>query len=55
MVPGIQPHDPKYTLAEQTWRKALVPALLAGIGGAFLVQATYFTKQLLEGEKEFDE
>jgi tetrathionate reductase subunit B len=55
MVPDIQPRHPKYTLAEQTWRKALVPALLAGVGGAFLVQATYFTKQLLEGEKEYEE
>jgi len=25
------------------------------VGGAFLVQAIYFTKQLIEGEKEFEE
>ena len=55
MHSSILPRDPKYTIAEQSWRKVLVPALFAGIGGAFLVQATYFTKQLLEGEKEFDE
>jgi len=33
----------------------LVPAIFAGIGAAFLVQAGYFTKQLIQGEKEFEE
>jgi hypothetical protein len=32
-----------------------VPLVAAGIGASFLVQATYFAKQLLEGEKEFEE
>jgi hypothetical protein len=29
--------------------------MAAAIGGAFLVQAVYFTKQLIQGEKEFEE
>lgn len=49
------PRDPKYNLAEEGWKKVLVPVLAAGIGASFLVQAAYFTKQLIEGEKEFDE
>jgi tetrathionate reductase subunit B len=52
---SILPSDPRYTLAEEGWKKVLVPAVAAGVGGAFLVQAAYFTKQLLEGEKEFEE
>lgn len=52
---GILPYDPKYSLAETGWKNVLVPLLAAGIGGAFMVQAVYFTKQLLEGEKEFEE
>ena len=44
-----------YSLAETGWKKVLVPAVLAGVGASFLVQATYFTKQLVEGEKEFEE
>lgn len=52
---GFGPRMPQYTLAEEGWKKALVPLMAAAVGGAFLVQATYFTKQLIEGEKEFDE
>lgn len=52
---SIIPRDPRYTLSEVGWKKVLVPAIFAGIGASFLVQATYFTKQLLEGEKEFEE
>jgi tetrathionate reductase subunit B len=52
---GFLPRDPRYTLAEQGWKKVAVPLLAAGIGASFLVQATYFTKQLIEGEKEFEE
>ncbi len=51
----VQPHDPHYTVSEDAWKKLLTPLLGLGIGGAFLVQATYFVKQLLEGEKEFEE
>jgi len=52
---GFLPRDPRYNIAEEGWKKVLVPAIFAGIGASFLVQATYFTKQLVEGEKEFDE
>jgi tetrathionate reductase subunit B len=52
---GTLPRDPHYSLAETGWKKVLVPLLFAGIGASFLVQATYFTKQLIEGEKEFEE
>lgn len=52
---SILPRDPSYTISEQGWKNVLVPAIFTAIGGAFLVQATYFTKQLLEGEKEFEE
>jgi len=52
---SILPRDPRYSPAETGWKKVLVPAVVAGIGASFLVQATFFTKQLLEGEKEFEE
>jgi tetrathionate reductase subunit B len=52
---GVLPRDPRYSLAETSWKKVFVPLLAAGIGASFLVQATYFTKQLIEGEKEFEE
>lgn len=52
---GVLPHDPKYTLAESAWNKVLKPLMFTAVGGAFLVQAVYFTKQLVEGEKEFEE
>ena len=52
---SLLPRDPRYTLAEEGWKKVLVPAIFAGVGVSFLVQATYFTKQLVEGEKEFEE
>ena len=52
---GFLPRDPQYSLAEQGWKKVLTPLLFAGIGASFLVQAVYFTKQLIEGENEFEE
>ncbi len=52
---SLEPRDPQYTLAEEGWKKLLVPLIGVGVGASFLVQATYFTKQLLEGEKEFEE
>lgn len=55
LSPVIEPHDPHYTLAEDGWKKGLVPLITLGGLGVFLVQAVYFTKQLIEGEKEFDE
>ena len=53
--PSIQPRDTRYTLAQESWKTLLVPAVLAGIGLSFAGQATFFTKQLVEGEKEFEE
>ena len=52
---GIFPHDPQGTLSESAWKLVLKPLMYAAVGGAFLVQAVYFTKQLVEGEKEFEE
>jgi hypothetical protein len=52
---SLQPRDPRYTLAQESWKTLLVPAVLAGIGLSFVGQATFFTKQLVEGEKEFEE
>lgn len=52
---GMFPHAPKYTLAQQGWKKVITPLMAAAVGGAFLVQAVYFTKQLIEGETEFEE
>jgi tetrathionate reductase subunit B len=52
---SLQPRDPVYTAAQESWKTLLVPAVLAGIGLSFVGQATFFTKQLVEGEKEFEE
>jgi tetrathionate reductase subunit B len=49
------PRDPHYTIAEQGWKNVVIPLMAAAMGATFLVQAIFFTKQLLEGEKEFDE
>ena len=52
---GILPHAPGYTVSESAWDKLLKPLMFAAVGGAFLVQAIFFTKQLVDGEKEFEE
>jgi tetrathionate reductase subunit B len=52
---GQLPLPPTYTLSEMAWKKVAVPVMAAAVGGAFLVQAIYFTKQLIQGEKEFEE
>jgi hypothetical protein len=49
------PRDPHYTISEEGWKKVLVPVVGAAMGAAFLVQGIFFTKQLIEGEKEFEE
>jgi hypothetical protein len=51
----ILPRDPHYTIAEEGWKKVAIPLLAAAMGATFLVQAFFFTKQLVEGEKEYDE
>ncbi len=55
MDSSILPRDPRYTLSETAWKNVLVPAVFTAIGASFLVQATYFTKQLIKGEEEFEE
>jgi len=52
---GLAPRLPRYTASESVWRKAAVPFVLAAITLSFLGQAAAFTRQLLAGEKEFDE
>ena len=54
-VQGALPRDPHYTFSENGWKKVLLPLIGAAMGGTFLVQAVFFTKQLIEGEKEFEE
>ncbi len=49
------PADPQYTFSEEGWKKVLLPLMGGAMGAAFLVQAVFFTKQLVEGEKEFEE
>ncbi|MCJ7533083.1 MAG: 4Fe-4S dicluster domain-containing protein [Anaerolineales bacterium] len=51
----LEPHQPQYTLAEQSWRKFFLPAVLVGVGATVLGQAIMFTKQLLQGESEFED
>ena len=55
VVQSSLPRDPHYTIAEVGWKKVAIPLMAAAMGGAFLVQAFFFTKQLLEGEKEFED
>jgi tetrathionate reductase subunit B len=52
---ALLPHQPGYTTAETFWRKVVVPAVAAGVGLAFLGQAGSFAKQLLDGEKDFED
>jgi len=52
---GTLPRDPHYTFSENGWKKIVLPVIGAAMGGAFLVQAVFFTKQLIQGEKEFEE
>lgn len=49
------PRDPHYTVSEEGWKKVAIPLMALAMGATFLAQAFFFTKQLLEGEKEFEE
>jgi hypothetical protein len=49
------PRDPHYTIAEEGWKKVVIPLVAAAMGATFLAQAVFFTKQLLEGEKDFED
>ena len=49
------PRDPHYTVSELGWKKVAIPLMALAMGATFLTQAIFFTKQLLEGEKEFED
>ncbi len=49
------PRPPHYTIAEEGWKKVVIPLVAAAMGATFLAQAVFFTKQLLEGEKDFED
>jgi tetrathionate reductase subunit B len=49
------PRDPHYTIAEEGWKKVAIPLVAVAMGATFLAQAVFFTKQLLEGEKDFED
>jgi tetrathionate reductase subunit B len=51
----VLPRDPHYSIAEEGWKKVAIPLVAVAMGATFLVQAFFFTKQLLEGEKDYDE
>jgi hypothetical protein len=46
---------PEYTSVPGWLEEGRSPLMAAAVGGAFLVQAVYFTKQLVQGESEFEE
>jgi tetrathionate reductase subunit B len=49
------PRPSQTTITEEGWKKVAIPLVAAAMGATFLAQAAFFIKQLLEGEKEFDE
>jgi tetrathionate reductase subunit B len=49
------PRPPQYTISQLGWKKVAIPLLAAAMGATFLAQAIFFTKQLLEGEKDFED
>jgi len=49
------PRDPHYTISEVGWKKVAIPLVAVAMGATFLAQAVFFTKQLLEGEKDFED
>jgi tetrathionate reductase subunit B len=51
----VLPRDPQYSFAEEGWKKVAIPLVTVAMGATFLAQAVFFTKQLVEGEKEFEE
>ncbi len=52
---GKVPEASEYTVSEELWKKLIIPVLGLGIAGSFGLQAFYFTKQLIEGEKDVEE
>jgi tetrathionate reductase subunit B len=55
MQASLLPREPSYASAETFWRKVAIPAVVAGVGLSFLGQAVFFAKQLVDGEKDFEE
>jgi tetrathionate reductase subunit B len=49
------PETSQFSIAEEVWKKVLIPGLGLAAVAAFGVQAIFFTKQLLEGERENEE
>ena len=49
------PGASEYTVSEEVWKNLLIPGLGLAVAAAFGVQAVFFAKQLVEGEKEFEE
>jgi tetrathionate reductase subunit B len=49
------PRPPHYTIAEEGWKKVAIPLVAVAMGATFLAQAVFFTKQLLEGEKDLQD
>lgn len=52
---SLQPQMPTYTFSEEGWKNFLIPAVAVGVGLACLGQAVMFTKQLIQGENEFED
>jgi len=49
------PEASEYTVSEEVWKKLIIPVLGLATAATFGVQAVFFAKQLVEGEKEFEE
>lgn len=50
-VPGTS----DYTLPEEIWKKAIIPVMGLATAATFVAQFAFFTKQMIEGEKEFED
>ncbi|HEY3310412.1 MAG TPA: 4Fe-4S dicluster domain-containing protein [Anaerolineales bacterium] len=54
-IEGKVPEASEYTLSEELWKKLIIPMLGAATVATIGVQAVFFTKQMIEGEKEFED
>ena len=50
-VPGVS----EYTLSEEIWKKLIIPVMGVATAATFVAQFAFFTKQMIEGEKEFED
>jgi tetrathionate reductase subunit B len=55
LLAKFAPHPPHLLLPGQMWRGLFKPLVLAAIGATFVGQAVAFFRQLMEGEKEFED